>query len=183
MFSKNSRRLAPEVNASSMADIAFLLLVFFLVTTEISVETGLLVRLPVWDDDPQQEVIDIRTNNLFSVKVNGQNQLLIRKQPAVVGEVRARAIEFITNPEQRSDLASKPTKAVISLQNDRQTNYATYLAVYNELLGAYHDIWQAEAERRFAVAYEDLPDEGKRQIRGDFPLILSEAEPTDHFQR
>ena len=165
-----------------MADIAFLLLVFFLVTTEISVDTGLLVRLPVWTDDPV-EALPLSPRNVFSVKVNGENDLLLRGNRAQLAQVRSRVIEFITNPQRRDDLASKPTKAVVSLQNDRQTNYATYLAVYNELLGAYHDIWNAESERTFGVRYVDLPDAGKRRVRARFPLILSEAEPTNYFAR
>lgn len=176
---KNSRgRASNEINASSMADIAFLLLIFFLVTTQIVEDKGILVKLPPWSDEPP-ETLELISRNVFSVLVNADNRLLVRGEPTDVAQLRTRAKEFIMNPQQREDLAQSPTKAIISLKNDRGTNYRTYIEVYNELKAAYDELWDEECRRRYGVAYsEDLPLEYRREIKAKIPMVLSEAEPT-----
>lgn len=173
-----SRRVSVEINASSMADIAFLLLVFFLVTTTIDVDKGLLVALPPWSEDevdPQK----LKDRNVFSVLVNAQNQLLVRGEPAQLDDLRERAKEFILNPQKRADLSERPNKAVISLKNDRGTKYETYLGVYNELLAAYNELWNQTAQSLYGVDYsDDLPFAYRKEIKTRVPMILSEAEPT-----
>ena len=179
MAKKNSRdRLTNEINAGSMADIAFLLLIFFLVTTTIDVDKGITVKLPPWsEDDP--DITKLNKRNVYSVLVNAQNQLLVRGQPMDVRELRANAKEFIWNPTKREDLAEKPTKAIISLKNDRGTKYGTYLEIYNELKGAYNELWNEECMRQYNVTFsEDLPIEMRKTIKGKIPMVLSEAEPT-----
>lgn len=175
---KNRNRLNNEINASSMADIAFLLLIFFLVTTQILEDKGILVKLPPWsEEDP--ETLKLLPRNVFSVLVNSENKLLVRGEPAEVKDLRQRAKEFILNPTQREDLSQSPTKAIISLKNDRGTNYRTYLEVYNELKGAYDELWDEECRRRFGKPYsEDLPLEVRKEIKAKIPMVLSEAEPT-----
>ena len=180
-MAKNSSRsrVATEINASSMADIAFLLLIFFLVTTTIDVDKGILVKLPPWSNEPPEEM-KLNSRNVFSVLVNANNDLLVRKEPADLANLRERAKEFITNPNQQSDLAEKPTKAIISLKNDRGTDYETYLEVYNELKAAYRELWDVEAQAMgHSAGYsEDLPLEVRKEIKGKIPFVLSEAEPT-----
>jgi biopolymer transport protein ExbD len=161
-----------------MADIAFLLLIFFLVTTEIVEDKGILVKLPPWSNEPP-ETQRLNERNVFSVLVNKDNDLLVRGEPTQLADLRERAKEFILNPTDRSDLAASPTKAIISLKNDRGTNYETYLAVYNELKGAYNELWNELANERYGVDYsEDLKIEVRRDIKGTIPFVLSEAEPT-----
>ena len=173
------RRQAPEINASSMADIAFLLLIFFLVTTEIVEDKGILVKLPPWSDEPP-ETQRLNERNVFSVLVNKDNDLLVRGEPTQLSELRERAKEFILNPTDRSDLAASPNKAIISLKNDRGTKYETYVAVYNELLGAYNELWNELSNQRYGVDYsEDLDIEVRRDIKGTIPFVLSEAEPSE----
>ena len=173
-----ARRQAPEINASSMADIAFLLLIFFLVTTEIVEDKGILVKLPPWSNEPP-ETQRLNERNVFSVLVNKDNNLLVRGEPTQLADLRERAKEFIINPTDRSDLAASPTKAIISLKNDRGTNYKTYLAVYNELNGAYNELWNELANERYGVDYsEDLDLAVRKDIKGTIPFVLSEAEPT-----
>ena len=83
------------------------------------------------------------------------------------------------NPKRREDLSEKPTKAIISLKNDRGTNYETYLQVYNELKGAYDELWEEEAQRKYNRPYSDaMPRHMKKEIKGRIPMVLSEAEPT-----
>lgn len=170
-------RMKNEINASSMADIAFLLLIFFLVTTTIAEDKGILVKLPPWSEE---EIVELKfkPRNVYSVLVNAQNQLLVRGEVMRIRELRDHAKEFIANPTQREDLSESPKKAIISLKNDRGTNYGTYLEVYNELQGAYNELWNEESLRRHNVGYDKLSATAKRAIRNDFPLVISEAEPT-----
>ncbi len=178
MARKSSRdRMKNEINAGSMADIAFLLLIFFLVTTTIAEDKGILVKLPPWSED-EPDITKLKTRNVYSVLVNANNQLLVRGEEKKLKNLKDNTIEFITNPNRADDLAESPTKAIISLKNDRGTNYKTYLEVYNELRAAYNSIWEDQAQKRYSKAYDDLPIAYKKAIRGDFPLVISEAEPT-----
>lgn len=178
MARKSSRdRMKNEINAGSMADIAFLLLIFFLVTTTIAEDKGILVKLPPWSED-EPDITKLKTRNVYSVLVNANNQLLVRGEEKKLKNLKDNTIEFITNPNRADDLAESPTKAIISLKNDRGTSYKTYLEVYNELRAAYNSIWEDQAQKRYSKAYDDLPIAYKKAIRGDFPLVISEAEPT-----
>ena len=168
-----------EINAGSMADIAFLLLIFFLVTTTIAEDKGILVKLPPWSDE-EPDITKLKERNVFSVLVNANNELLVREEPARIGELRERAKEFIMNPTNRPDLAEGPKNAIISLKNDRGTDYDTYLAVYNELKGAYDELWNELSERRYGEPYsEEMPFAQRKAIRDEIPMVLSEAEPTN----
>ncbi len=179
MAKKSSReRMSNEINAGSMADIAFLLLIFFLVTTTIVEDKGITVKLPPWSEE-EPDVTKLKKRNVFSVLVNADNQLLVRGEPTDVGDLKDRAKDFITNPLNREDLAEKPTKAIISLKNDRGTKYGVYLEVYNELKAAYEELWDELAQRRFQTDYTDkMPISQKRSIRSEIPFVISEAEPT-----
>ena len=180
MARKSSRdRMKNEINAGSMADIAFLLLIFFLVTTTIDVDKGITVKLPPWSDEPP-EIQKLKTRNVFSVLVNAQNQLLVRGELAQVSDLRERAKEFIANPQRRDDLSTDPKNAIISLKNDRGTNYKTYLECYNELKAAYNELWNDECEKLYGIPYsDDLPIAYRRAIKEKIPMVLSEAEPTN----
>jgi len=171
------RRINASVNAGSMADIAFLLLIFFLVTTTITQDAGISIKLPPYDTDPIMTPISER--NVFTVKVNKENQLLVESEYLQMEQLRERAKEFIMNPN-RANLPSDPKKTVISLQNDRQTSYETYVEVYNELKGAYNEIWNAVAQRDYQIAYAQLPKAQQNEIRKQIPLVISEAEPSEY---
>jgi len=171
------KRFDNELNAGSMADIAFLLLIFFLVATTIDVDKGITVKLPPWTEE--DDTIILNQSNVFSVKVNGNDELLVRGELVNVSKLKERTIEFILNPDQRPEMSSSPKKALVSLQNDRETSYETYISVYNELKAAYNSIWEEEALKRYGKTYENLIIAEKKAIRKDFPLVISEAEPTD----
>ena len=172
------KRAAPEINASSMADIAFLLLVFFLVTTTIDVERGITVRLPEWSEEPPED-LQLKQRNVFNVLVNAQNQLLVENKPAVTDDLREMAKDFIMNPRNNPELSEAPNSAIISLKNDRGTNYKTYIEVYNELKAAYNELWDEEAMATLGKHYtDDLPKKDKDKIKAKIPFVLSEAEPT-----
>lgn len=176
-------RMNNEINAGTMADIAFLLLIFFLVTTTIAEDKGILVKLPPWSEE-EVDPTKLKTRNVFSVLVNAQNQLLVRGEPTNINDLKERAKTFIMNPMRLETLAEIPTKAIVSLKNDRGTNYKTYLKVYNELLACYNELWDEEVQRNhsaYGTEYNDeLPIAIRREIKGKIPMVLSEAEPTSY---
>jgi biopolymer transport protein ExbD len=170
-------RAVPEINAGSMADIAFLLLIFFLVTTQISEDRGLLVKLPPWSEEPPEN-LQINARNVLSVLVNKDNQLLVRGKPQDLTTLRQATKDFIANPRKEADKSVDPTKAIISLKNDRGTKYITYLNVYNELQAAYRELWDERSNIKFGKNLEFLTTAQQREIKAEIPLVLSEAEST-----
>jgi biopolymer transport protein ExbD len=187
------KRETPEVNAGSMADIAFQLLIFFFVATTMNTDKGLLRKLPPMPDpNSPQEKIDVKERNVFLVLVNRNNQLLVENQLMNIRDLRAAAKEFIENPYDKADLPEKETIEVpyfgqvmvtkyhvISLQNDRGTSYGTYIAVQNELTAAYNELRNNLAQRQFNVKFDDLDEDDPRRdaIETIYPLRISEAEP------
>ncbi len=173
-----ARRAAPEVNAGSMADIAFLLLIFFLVTTTIMSDSGILVKLPPWDIN--YDPVPIKERNLMRISINANNQYMLRDEEVELDDIRERVKTFIMNPKANTKLAEASNKAVLSLINDRATSFETYLLVYNELKGAYQELWEEAAQRYYQQHYESLPIEHQKDIRNAIPLVISEAEPTEY---
>ncbi|MEZ4855131.1 MAG: biopolymer transporter ExbD [Gelidibacter sp.] len=163
-----AKRAAPEVNAGSMADIAFLLLIFFLVTTTIETDTGLNRKLPPIDDDKTTPPI-IKEKNIFTVLINGKNQLLVEDELMELKDLRKAAVEFLDNGGGTGDDAcsyckgkkdprssDNPDKAIISLKNDRETKYSTYISVQNELVAAYNQLRDRRAKELYGVTFKEL---------------------------
>ncbi len=199
-----AKRDAPEVNAGSMADIAFLLLIFFLVTTTIETDSGISRKLPPWQEE-EQEPPNIKQRNLFIVEVNSNNELLVEEEAMDISNLREAAFEFLDNGGGVGDEACdfcqgaaddessvNPQKAIISLVNNRGTEYGTYIAVQNELVAAYNQLRNREAERIFGVTYTEMENayndpnyNGDKEalkekigaIKDLIPQKLSEAEP------
>lgn len=171
-------RVSNEVNAGSMADIAFLLLIFFLVTTTMDQDKGVLVKLPPWSDVAPQKS-KIKTRNVFSVLVNANDDLLVRGEPVDINILREKAKIFLMNPNGLDDMAESPKRAIVSLKNDRGTHYAKYLAVYNELKAAYNELRDEAAMKKYGKALDELSRDKQKIIMADIPLILSEAESTN----
>ena len=185
----------PQINASSMADISFLLLIFFLVTTSMDVNQGLARRLPApIPPDQKIEDTDINKRNLFVVKINWENKLLVQGQELDVKQLRAKAKEFIANPEDKADMPKlfeedfgqpfgtlKYTKEhVISVQNDMETQYQAYLDVQNELVAAYNELREECAQQYFHKSYNELDEEWQKKISKIYPQKISEAEPKNY---
>jgi biopolymer transport protein ExbD len=173
-------RGTPEVNAGSMADIAFLLLIFFLVTTTIDTDKGIAIRLPPMpEDDKPQDNIKLKERNVLKVLVNAADQLLVDGKPIGIKELKKTTKNFIDNPMKDDDLAETPQKAVISLKNDRGTSYNLYIQVHNELKAAYNELREAKAQADFGRAFDKLTNEQQDEIRDYYRQVISEAEPED----
>jgi biopolymer transport protein ExbD len=173
-------RGTPEVNAGSMADIAFLLLIFFLVTTTIDTDKGISIRLPPMPEEDQPiDNIKLKERNVLKVLVNAGDQLLVDGKLINIKELKKTTKLFIDNPAGDPDLAESPQKAIVSLKNDRGTSYNTYIQVHNELKAAYNELREEKAQADFGRPYEKLTEEQQTEIREYYRQVISEAEPED----
>lgn len=189
-----AKKKVPALNASSMADISFLLLIFFLVTTSMDVNQGLARRLPApVPPDQKVEDFDIKKRNIFVVKINSMNQLLVQGQEMNVKQLREKAKEFIANPNNDANLPELFTENieglgevtytkdhVISVQNDVDTQYQAYLDVQNELVAAYNELRDEYARQKFGKSYTELDEDIQRLIQKVYPQKISEAEPKNY---
>lgn len=174
------KRPIPEINAGSMADIAFLLLVFFLVTTTMDTDKGLRVKLPPYPD-PEQEPPRSTQNdrNVLEVLVNANNQLLVEQSIMNIEGLTELTKAHLTNEGRRPDLAESSIKAIVSLKNDRGTSYKRYVEVYNELMRAYAEVRDDYSQGRFNRPYKELSKDSKKEVRKKYPMKISEAEPVN----
>ena len=197
-----AKRAAPEVNAGSMADIAFLLLIFFLVTTTIETDTGINRKLPPMEES--EEDVIIKQKNIFTVLINGKDQLLVEDELMELKNLRKAAVEFLDNgggtgedacsycKGKRSPSSSdNPDKAIISLKNERETTYSTYISVQNELVAAYNELRDKRAQELYGISfiemqanYDDVNWVGNKtqlkerieKIKIEYPQKLSEVQ-------
>ena len=182
----------PEINSSSTADIAFLLLCYFLMTTTMDQDMGLQRRLPPMPDK-NQKVEDQKVNrrNIIVVKINSADRLLAGTEPMHVSQLKDKIKEFLTNPANDANLPEKEnidiegygpcmvSKGVISLQNDRGTSYQAYMAVQNELVKAVNELRDEWAMANFGMLYSKLDEDKQGIVRKAVPQNISEAEPKD----
>ena len=189
------KRKVPGLNASSTADISFILLIFFLVTTSMDTDRGLAVRLPNPPEENQQDPPKIRERNSMVVYVNMNNQIMVtvkkKSQECEISEIREIAKEFIANPNNDPDLPelipvelpapfgvqSVTKNHVISFQTDRATNYDTYFQVENELYGAYNELRDDLARKTFGRPYKECSEDEQLACRQYYKCVISEAEP------
>ena len=205
-----ARRENPEINAGSMADIAFLLLIFFLVTTTKNVDSGVSKKL---SEKPPADYVPpvIKEKNIFEVNINRNNELLVEGERMDIKDLKEAAIAFIDNgggegkvengvasgpcsycKGERSESSSDhPNKAIISVQSDRLTEYATYLTVQDQLLKAYSSLRNSLSLEKYKIPFVELEEASKDDknneslkkkvefIKTSYPQIISDAEPTN----
>ena len=186
------KRSMPGINSSSTADIAFMLLIFFLTTTSMDTDKGLARRLPPPPDpNMQQDNIIVKERNILQVRINKDNQLMVGSDYMEVAQLRAKAKEFIANPNDDANLPEKHVKDipllggacmvtekhVISVTNDVGTSYQVYIDVQNELGAAYNELRNEMALARFGKEYLNCSEDEQKAIRDYYPQKISEAEP------
>ena len=198
------KRKVPGLNGSSLADISFILLIFFLVTTSMDTDTGLARRLPPPPDPNQQEDdVKVKGRNVFVVSVNMNNEIMyyygdeakrVTKFGVQPSELREIAKEFIANPDNKANMpefhpADPPLPVlgaypitknhIISVQTDRSTKYEVYFQIQNELMAAYNELRDEFAMAKFGKHYRDLKPESEEElaVRGVYPMKISESEP------
>lgn len=188
------KRSVPEINSSSTADIAFLLLIFFLITTSMDTDRGLARRLPPPPEKDQKlDDIIVKERNVLAVRLNSNDQLMCGSDYISVKQLRQRAKDFIANPYNDEKLPEKhekdipffgktmvTEKHVISLQNDRGTSYQAYIDVQNELVAAYNELRNELAQEKWQKDYNQLDEEQQKAIREYYPQKISEAEPKNY---
>ncbi len=187
-----ARRAAPEINAGSMADIAFLLLIFFLVTTTMDVDTGITRKLPPPVEDNQDD-IDVKDRNVLKILVNSRDDLMVNGKRMDVTMLKEKAKDFMSiHPDDDTYPETKPkfieeldkeviaSRGVISLKNDRGTSYEMYIAVQNELARAFNEMKDEKSVDLYGIKYGQLVDPDKIKIINKLvPVPISEAEPED----
>lgn len=194
----SNKRKVPEVNSSSQADIAFSLLIFFLVATTMNVDTGLVRMLPPMPPENQkQEDIKVKERNLFLVLISGSGNIMAgtpaNQEVIDLRQLKEKAKEFILNPMDAEDLPEKTAKeieladgskwvypesqGVISLQTTRDTNYQAYIMVQNELTRAFNEVRDDVAMQKFGAKFSELPEEQRNAVSKAVPQKISEAEP------
>ena len=189
------KRKTPGINGSSSADIAFMLLIFFLITTSMDTDKGLARRLPppVPKDQKKNEEMDIKKRNILVVLINSNNQILCNNEFIDIKQLKDKVKEFIENPYNDEH---KPEKTevdvpffgkmmitknhVISLQNDRSTEYQAYIDVQNELATAYNELRNDVSRKKFGKAFAELEDDQQKAVQIIYKQNISEAEPKNY---
>ena len=177
---RNSKK-SPEINSSSMADIAFLLLIFFLVTTQFSSDKGILIQLPPKLDEVPPEQVDIPEKEILTVLINSADALLVEgDRMDVVTDLTQKVKDHVLNNGQDPTLSSLPTKAIVSIKADRGTSYEMYLSVLDAVDKAYNEMYAA----RLGITVEewgelDSNSEQYKLVKKEMPKQVSIAEPTD----
>jgi biopolymer transport protein ExbD len=156
----------PSVNAGSMADIAFLLLIFFLVSTEIMNEKGIPIILPPYTEETGLTI----TSNLFSIWINKENELLVDKVEMDISQLKTATKQFIYKSSEKS------SSLIVSINSDENTAFETYVQVYAELKQAYIEIWENESQKLFNKELTTLSREEFENIKKKYPLRISEVE-------
>ena len=193
-----NKRKVQEINAGSMADISFLLLIFFLVATTMNTDTGLVRMLPPMPpENQQQEEIKVKERNLFLVLISGSGNIMAgvpgKQEQIVLGQLKDMAKEFITNPMDDENLPEKVdreidmadgskwtypvSEGVVSLQTTRDTGYQAYIMVQNELTRAFNEVRDDVAQRKFGAKFSELNEDQRNAVSKAVPLKISEAEP------
>ena len=185
-----AKRSTPGLNTSSMADISFLLLTFFLMTSSINTDMGISRKLPPPAPENNEDKIDIHKRNIFVVKINSHDALLFDGEIGDIKDLKTRAKDFLGNPNNLENLPEKKevdipmlgkymvSKGVISLQNDRGTSYDMYIQVQNELTAAVNEMRDELSYSRFGKHYADASTDQRDAINKAIPVAISEAEPT-----
>lgn len=196
-----SKRKVPAINGSSTADIAFILLIFFLITTSMDTDKGLKRRLPpLVPKEEKQNDIEINERNIMQLLVNRQNQIAVLKGANTVivplHELKDKVKEFIVNPADDPQLPEKEVRDIpglgnrnvttqsyaISLKSEVETSYQTYISVQDQLLKAYKEVWDETSEKEYRKKFDELNPNQQKSIIDMYPMHISEM-PLSNYEK
>ncbi|MCH2196464.1 biopolymer transporter ExbD [Kordia sp.] len=183
---KMSRNTNSGINAGSMADIAFLLLIFFLVTTTFEEDEGISSVIPKLCPEGTDCNSEVKTKNVFKIKLNKNDQLMANNEIISLNELREEVKAFVDNNGDQScnycngakkeNLSEHPTKAVIAIETDREASYDSYIGVQNELMGAYTELRTILSKTKFKKEVEDLTKEELKLLKEAYPFLITDSE-------
>lgn len=186
-----SSKKTPAINSSSTADIAFLLLCYFLMTTTMGEKSGLQRRLPpIPDKEQKTENQQVNRRNIIIVRINSADRLFAGNEALDITMLKDKIKEFMSNPTNDPSMPEKEmkeieggmyevSKGVISLQNDRGTSYQAYIAVQNELVKAINELRDEYSVQNYGKKFALLDDDKQDIVKKVIPQNISEAEPKD----
>ena len=192
------KRKVPDINSSSTADIAFLLLIFFLITTSMDTDRGLARRLPPppENDKEQKNEDKVKQRNVLQIYLNMYDQLMVNGEIMNVQQLRAKTKEFVANKYNDESLPEKTSKEVdffgptmvtekhvVSLQNDRSSSYQAYIDVQHELVAAYNELRDELSQEKWGKNYSELNEDQQKAVREIYPQKISEAEPKKYGEK
>lgn len=171
------RKKPPTPAAGSMADIGFLLLIFFMVSTTMIKDKGIQVVLPEYHDGPAGTAPD---SKVLDIKINKENKILVEGENSELSLLKDLTKNFIDNPLNENDKPNKPSEAIISIQHDAETAYESYIAVYDQLKLAVRELRELKAQTDYKKSYQELNNDQQNRIRKKIPFVVSEAEFNFH---
>lgn len=173
---KKRSREESEIPAASLADIAFLLLIFFLVTTTIDVDSGIGLVLPP-PPKPNQKPPPIKERNILKILVNAEGNILMEDKPEAMTDVQSDVEKFLTNDGKDPNLSESPKMAVVSLKTDRKTEYEIYIDVLDRVKGAYNEVRNQYSLQHLGKPFDELNSDQQKIVQKAIPEQISEAEP------
>lgn len=167
MLIKRRKHSVPSLNTTSTADISFMLLTFFLVTSSMDVDKGLVRQLPPLDKEEQtDEAKDVLKENTLSFSITAQNEVMLNDKPVAVADIRRRIVDFVR---------MRGAQHLILVDANPASDYNTYFTLENEIVAAYAEVRNAEAKRRYHRDYASCTDEQRKKVRDIYPQHLSET--------
>lgn len=167
MLIKRRKHSVPSLNTTSTADISFMLLTFFLVTSSMDVDKGLVRQLPPLDKEEQtDEAKDVSKENTLSFSITAQNEVMLNDKPVAVEDIRRRIVDFVR---------MRGAQHLILVDANPASDYNTYFTLENEIVAAYAAVRNAEAKRRYHRDYASCTDEQRKKVRDIYPQHLSET--------
>jgi len=195
---QKGKRKAPQINSTSTADIAFMMLLFFLLTSSMDTDQGLPRMLPRPPENVNNQKVDIEVNkrNVLKVMVSSDNRIMCNGEEVSLAQLKESAKDFIDNPMNSLTLPEKTEveipyfgnvmvteSHIVSLQCDRGTKYQTYIDVQNELAAAYNELRDVVSTNQFGKKFNDLTEDERSAVLKYYPQRISEAEPQTYGDR
>lgn len=172
MIREKRRHEVPQLNTTSTADISFMLLTFFLMTTSMDSDKGLPRQLPPMPDEKQEQAQEVKKKDVMNVYLHEDNSLTVDEQPVKIAALKAKVETFVAHSKDH----------IISIQADRKANYETYFAMQNEIMLAYSDLRNSYSKKKYGKRFSELTPEQSEVVKAQYPQRISEAEPQVNTQ-